>query len=421
MTLVINGDSLTKLKDIATDSVDCIVSDPPYGYSFLGKSWDNVLVSIELWRECLRVLKPGGFALIMSAPRQDVLSRMIIRLDDAGFKTDFTSLYWAYSSGMPKARAVSKMMDKQNGLEPAPEKSSTDASTRFQLHDTTYSTPEARKLAGAYAGYQPKPAVEVVIVCMKPLSEKSYTDQANANGGGVTWLDKVRVPLANGENIPTFDRGNFREGDSAFYSPTLDENGVNTNEYVGDARGRFPANLIVSDDALNDIEGTPEFSKYFDLDRWWYTTQFVIVPKPGKTEKNRGLSEFESRTWDDDRVGGKVENDKPFNRGQIKRKNIHPTIKPVKLFSYLISLVSREGDTVLDPFLGSGTCAIAAELTGREWIGIEREKQYAAIAQGRIDNFDKELKEVHTDMDRLRGKLCKTAAHENQTKLFGAD
>jgi len=101
------GDCLELMKELDSDSVDLILTDPPYGYSFMGKDWDKAVPSVDVWRECLRILKPGGWCFVMSAPRQDVLSRMIVNLSDAGFKTDFTSIYWAYASGFPKATNVS--------------------------------------------------------------------------------------------------------------------------------------------------------------------------------------------------------------------------------------------------------------------------------------------------------------------------
>ena len=100
--MIINGEALEELKKLEDNSIDLVCTDPPYGYSFMGKDWDKAVPSVKIWQECLRVLKDGAFMLVMSAPRQDVLSQMIVRIGEAGFRTDFTSLYWTYASGFPR-------------------------------------------------------------------------------------------------------------------------------------------------------------------------------------------------------------------------------------------------------------------------------------------------------------------------------
>lgn len=95
------GDCLELMKSIPDGSVDAIITDPPYGYSFMGKDWDKAVPPVEIWQECLRVLKPGAFACVMSAPRSDVQNAMISRLQEAGFRLDFTPIYWTYASGFP--------------------------------------------------------------------------------------------------------------------------------------------------------------------------------------------------------------------------------------------------------------------------------------------------------------------------------
>jgi hypothetical protein len=177
--------------------------------------------------------------------------------------------------------------------------------------------------------------------------------------------------------------------------------------------GRFPANLLVSDDVLNDgverksgggdksnkkpksllsqVPANPNagifkvdsgsYSRYFDLDRWATTLPFLITPKASKGEKNKGLEDREKVTVGD---GRKKAIDNAFQRGKTERVNSHPTVKPLKLMSYLITLFSRPGDTVLDPFVGSGTTAVAAVQLGRVGVGIEREAEYAEIARARL-------------------------------------
>lgn len=434
---IYQGDCLDVMKGIEDNSVDLVLTDPPYGYSFMGKDWDRVVMGVEYWRECYRVLKDGAFAFVMSAPRQDVLSRMIVNLQDAGFETGFTSLYWCYASGFPKAYNIAKgvegkiklgtanwsewdRLDGEKGIrQMGYYKINAEDGNRPNNYNGTERTtkvnltsPEAKALDGSYAGFQPKPALEVVLVVMKPLSEKTYVDQALKNGKGISWLDDGRIPFIKNEpdnRVGTDAKwGGTREKSAHTVSmPAID------NMLMYKPQGRFPANLLVSDDVLNDgnitksiagirhnhsgmgihdsIKGTfgkgdaeaiyndsGSFSRYFDLDAWWdklnelpesvqRTFPFIITPKASKSEKNKGCQ------------GTGI-----TDRENIISKNHHPTVKPIKLFSYLITLGSREGDLILDPFLGSGTTAVTCINLNRHYIGIELSDEYCEIARNRV-------------------------------------
>lgn len=152
-TIMRCGDSAEKLKEIQDNSVDMLCTDPPYGYSFMGKGWDKVLPDTQIWRECYRVLKPGSFITVMAAPRTDVLWRISRDLEEAGFDLSFTNLEFIYHSGFPKASDVSKSLEKRNAIQDVIE-----------------------KYDGAKAGFQPKPSREIIIVGMKPFVEGSYID-----------------------------------------------------------------------------------------------------------------------------------------------------------------------------------------------------------------------------------------------------
>jgi DNA methylase len=416
------------MRGLPESNVDLVVTDPPYGYSFMGKDWDKSVPSVDVWREALRVLKPGAFAFIMSAPRQDVLSQMIVRIGEAGLDTDFTSIYWTYATGFPKASNIGKMVDKRNGVARevvAKSKAGktamgqnggwNDHANRSDLEITRGNSP----LEGSYGGFQPKPAVEVIIVAMKPLTEKTFVDQALKNGKGMTWLDDCRIPVETSDDIhaknPHTHRANNRE-----HSDIYGE--YQANDYSVPS-GRFPANLLVSDDVLNDgrvTRGTANtrhnnpspntsmsganighisyghadegsYSRYFDLDAWWAKTfPFLIVPKASKTEKNAGCEALEERLTaglpmrsadgDCEGIGG----DGTATDRVVKMKNHHPTVKPLKLMSYLVTLGSRQNEIVLDPFLGSGTTALAAKQLGRKYLGIELNEEYCEIARKRL-------------------------------------
>lgn len=194
MEKIVCEDCLEGMKRLPSNSIDLVATDPPYGLSFMGKNWDKALPDVEVWEQCLRILKPGAFAFVMSIPRQDCLSRMIINLEDAGFKVNFTSIYWTYASGFLKAGNIGKLVDKKLGkkrkiIGKAKHPTSIDRTgnkSPFQYEShlsanyniTAPMSLEAKSLDGSYAGFQPKPAVEVIIVAMKPLSEKTYVDQA---------------------------------------------------------------------------------------------------------------------------------------------------------------------------------------------------------------------------------------------------
>ena len=461
MDKILHGDSLELLKDMEDNTIDSIVTDPPYGYSFMGKDWDKAVPSVELWEECLRVLKPGGFAFIMSAPRADVQSEMIKRLEQAGFRVDFTPIYWTYATGFPKVANMGKLVDKRLGVErevvgkkecgyqvsisktrkeQGYRPNETNATTEVDI--TVPGSDEAKALDGSYAGYQPKPAVEVVIVVMKPLSEKSFLNQAMKNGKGVTWLDDMRIPFKS-EDVPEggkkTNRKPRKEG-TVFKTSGFKSENNNTAE--ASPLGRFAANLLVQDDVLNDgniTKTTPHggdgkpldtantghipgwgfkrmpfygsdegsFSRYFDMDAWWEdrkqklpvniqtTYPFMIVPKASKGEKNKGLDNMDKKVANSNYGKGGFSRPKEGEDREIApTANFHPTVKPISLMSYLVTMGSRENDLVLDPFVGSGTTCIAAKLLNRKYLGMELNDEYAVIAQERIKAHKPE-KEQH--------------------------
>jgi site-specific DNA-methyltransferase (adenine-specific) len=333
------GDSKEVLKTLADNSVDLLATDPPYGISFMGKQWDKALPPKEVWTECYRVLKPGSFIAVMSSPRSDVLYRMIMDLEDAGFDMSFSPILWAYHTGFPKASDTSKMIDKRFGAEREVIGKKKEAFTNpkqniygggegfddynkvgedgYRITEITApSTELAKKYEGSKLGFQPKPAVEHIIIGMKPHGEKSYID-----------------------NVLNFEA--------------------------------LPDNIKM-------------------------TYPFLQVPKPAKKEKDLGLTgeekmkagaEFRPNHLEKAMDG---ETGNPYGRWD-KVKNNHPTAKPVKLMSYIITLFTREGDWVIDPFLGSGTTGVASKLINRNFIGIEREEEYMAIAKERCEVERKEL------------------------------
>jgi len=459
MNKIINGDSLKVLKKLKDESVDLVCTDPPYGYSFMNRDWDKAVPALEIWQECLRVLKPGGFCFVMSAPRSDVQSRMMVRLEDAGFNIGFTPIYWTYATGFPKAHNVAKTVDKQLGKKrkvigkyKTPEGNQelttynnwkdSDTQERRTPDITEPASDEAKALEGSYVGYQPKPAVEVVLVAMKPIIEKTTIEQAMKNGKGITWLDDCRIPTDESLDGGAYAKNPTpREGKDMWTSDRKKETKCFERGGAGEYKqpdGRFAANLIVQDDVLNDgvkrskgkhtdsgsasggiwqeSTGKPagrtygdegSFSRFYDLDSWWKsqihklpesvqkTFPFMIVAKASKAEKNKGLehlpkkksSSMPGRRNAEDMSNSKIDHD-VTGRFVTEKQNVHPTVKPIELMSYLITLGSRENDVVVDPFVGSGTTCIAAKMLDRKYIGIEKEKDYAIIAKTRVEDAE---------------------------------
>lgn len=566
-----NANCLEILKKLPDNYIDLIVTDPPYGYSFMGKDWDTfnevkdiqkefsntvyakkgfkklprnkpfgmIKFFVPIWKEVLRVLKPGAFAFIMCAPRQDVLSKQIVALQEAGFETGFSSIYWSYATGFPKASNIGKKIDKRRKGEndgTAQEfaeyiklqrkklnlkKSNLDkivcnGSSMYSFYEgrinergyfsvylpnkeryrklkkvlklddrfdeyientqkiitkekgdfgyqkgnkrwdkdykiTISNSPQAKKLDGSYGGFQPKPAVEIIIVAMKPLSEKTYVDQALKNGKGITWLDNCRVPYESEKDKEKAKFGTQTDIRGNAYNKNRPSEGkIYAKNVLSSQKGRFPANLLVSDDVLNDggnyktgnlnrrgnskywgLNGqdlkhkgsSGSYSRYFDLDLWWRERAkklspevqkvfpYLIVAKASKREKNKGCENLEdkqqgleakNRVWSDKCgncglkfIGGEprchcpAESKKTDKKGGYQYKNNHPTVKPIKLMSYLITLGSREKDIVLDPFVGSGTTLIASKLLNRKGMGIEMSKEYCNIAKARVKGWSK--------------------------------
>ena len=427
---LVKGDSLQELKKYDDNSIDLLCTDPPYGYGFMGRDWDKVLPDIGIFEECFRVLKPGSMAFVMSAPRSDVQYRMAEMLERVGFRIDYTPIYWTYASGFPKAMNMGKMLDKKYGnkreeieeehwgRKNRSKEYSANVFTGDRINDETSGKRTISKgsseLEGSYGGFQPKPAVEVVLVAMKPIEEKGLLAQAEKNGKAITWFDDCRIPFEEGyvepENQTMPDlRDVGKKSKEAIGIDKLSYGQVENaerKEYEQNSDGRFPANMLVSDEVLDD------YSRYFSLDSWFeknlkslpepvqQTFPFMIVPKASKAEKNNGLDNFETKqakggggtsndTWYEDDVNSASGK---FGSEKAPSRNIHPTVKPLTLMNYLVVLGSRKGNVVLEPFAGSGTTALACVSQERDYIAIEREEEYYDIAKARLDKLEQPLK-----------------------------
>lgn len=389
---IFHGDCLETLKNAPDNSIDSIVTDPPYGLSFMGKRWDYDVPSVEIWKECLRVLKPGGHLLAFGGTR--TYHRLVVAIEDAGFEIR-DQIQWIYGQGFPKSQDISKAIDKAAGAErevlglnPSQIGRKTSNMQSFVNTDefdgagevagqrqaflTAPATPEAKQWSGW--GTALKPANEPICLARKPLSESTIAKNVLKHGTGGLNIDGTRI---GADIISTHGGGDKYAGIKG-----------NGNDGVGEYRehvGRFPSNVILDEDAAKVLDGQSGPLKFS------YATNegkaSSIYGSESKSERNVVNKQRQTETGGASRFFYVAKASKS-DRGA---DNTHPTVKPIKLMEYLIKLVTPEGGKVLDPFMGSGTTGVAALRNGFEFRGIEREEQYYYIAQARLE---KETKDV---------------------------
>ena len=426
------GDSLELLKTLDENSVDTIITDPPSGLSFMGKKWDYDVPSVELWQECLRVLKPGGTLLTFAGSRTS--HRMAVNVEDAGFTIKDT-IMWLYGSGFPKATDISKQLDKRARgdnvlvfIEALLDKGDTlkDIGERCGIPALESSYNDWKT-----GGHRPEERSWTRILKGLDISEDE----------GLKIIETYKVKLGGG-NSYTFREGEEREWDvkkteakseeaqlwngwkshglKPAYEPiivamkpndgtyagnalkwgvsglNIDGSRIKTDElkqqkakgsnggeaygdynldaqYVPNQSGRFPANIILDEEVTDQ-----EWGRYF------------YCAKASKKERNAGGEGLEEKQKIFNGQSAKVSVDMKGVEQKFTTqptKNHHPTVKPLALMEYLCTLTKTPtGGKVLDPFMGSGTTGLAAKNTGRDFIGIEREAEYIEIAKARIGN-----------------------------------
>ena len=387
------GNCLDSLKGVPDNSVDSIVTDPPYGISFMSKKWDYDVPSVEIWKECLRVLKPGGFLLSFSSTR--TYHRMTINIEDAGFEIR-DSCTWNYSSGFPKSHNISASIDKMYGHpnrgRAIPTASSYQACDVDQDNKLTSNpvgpyepkTDEAKQWQGW--GTALKPSQEFIAMARKPLDGTVANNVLTWGTGGIN-IDATRVPMSD-EDYEKLSSGVERIREKG---GTMGNSWKNSSDLSGanpvNPAGRWPANFI--------HDGSQEVLELFP-DVKGSASRFFYVPKASKKDKEEGLDDFEERTqaatFGD--IGPMEGNPRKPNTGHVQKiRNHHPTVKPTELMKYLCRLVTQPGGIVLDPFMGSGSTGKAAILEGFHFIGCELDEEYLAIAEARIKHACSQLPE----------------------------
>jgi site-specific DNA-methyltransferase (adenine-specific) len=398
---VLHGDCRNELELLADNSVDSIVTDPPYELGFMGKSWDasGIAYDQRVWVQCLRVLKPGGHMLAFSGSR--TYHRMVCAIEDAGFEIR-DQIMWVYGSGFPKSLNISKAIDKDAGAE-------REVVSTYETHDirnaglmdrkgsmtvevTAPATAEAKQWEGW--GTALKPAHEPIVMARKPLDGTVANNVLTHGVGGIN-IDGCRVGRADGDDSSAGNRT------ATFGTQDTLSGGDGSGGWSQNEQGRFPANFIHdgSDEVLelfpdskagkprNDrgtggiwakSMGVPCGPQYGDIGS---AARFFYCAKANKKDRNEGLDGFAEKRPDERTTTGMGTFDE---KGVAKQANHHPTVKPTELMRYLCRLVTPPNGTVLDPFTGSGSTGKAATLEGFNFIGIEQSAEYAEIAKARI-------------------------------------
>lgn len=378
-----HGDCREVMQAMDAESVDSIVTDPPYGLAFMGKRWDYDVPSVEIWAECLRVLKPGGHLLAFAGTRTQ--HRMCCRIEDAGFEIR-DMIAWVYASGFPKSLDVSKAIDKAAGAErevvgvssiTGARKSRTmddgnKGSKRIYQNDTPVLnaiTAPATEAAKQWQGWGTalKPALEPITVARKPL-DGTVAANVLAWGTGAINVDGCRVGTEDTRS-PSYrmtSAGKIGGGFGNNMDYTKD------GTIAGSICGRWPANLI--HDGSEEVVGLMG-----DAARFFYCA------KASKADRDEGCEGLPKVVW---AVGpeGHTQNATAAS-GQLQRlprSNHHPTVKPTDLMRYLCRLVTPPDGLVFDPFTGSGSTGKAAMLEGFRFVGAELSPEYIEIARARI-------------------------------------
>ena len=416
---LINADCIEAMKAMPDNSVDSIVTDPPYELGFMGKSWDasGIAFNVDVWREALRVIKPGGHLIAFSGSR--TYHRMAVAIEDAGFEIR-DQIMWVYGSGFPKSHNVANAIDKNQGAS----NRGHAISSGSQIHPTTGEKRANGELLPKYEsrteaskgwdgwGTALKPAHEPMVLARKPLIGTVANNVLTHGTGGLN-IDGARVASDDnfdglvGRPIQKLATRLNDETDDEYRARVLESPEQQAALAKLKELGRWPANFI-HDGSDEVVAGFPDTksgsgvkkkanglgSRIFDLNKIdgpylegdsGSAARFFYCAKASKRDRNEGLDGFEAKRDHDGRKDGGVGGDNPRNRTNNAKLNHHPTVKPTTLMQYLVRLVTPPNGVVLDPFMGSGSTGKACAYEGFDFIGIDQSAEYVAIAQARID------------------------------------
>ena len=366
------GDCREVMATFAPESIDAIVTDPPYGLSFMGREWDHDVPGVPFWAEALRVAKPGAHLLAFGGSR--TLHRLTCAVEDAGWEIRDV-LMWLYGTGFPKSLDVSKAIDKAAGAERGRYPRAAFGGTFSDDGGTTYGTAisnaPATDAARQWSGWGTalKPAYEPVILARKPL-RGTVAANVLAHGTGVLNVDGCRIGTTkNAPSSAAKDRTNVAKG--AERGRTTSTSGFDPNV------GRWPANVLLDDAAAAVLDGQSGESASSSRPR----------AARAETMGYGGASRDFTTGGFDDRGGASrffyTSKASAEDRGRWAG-NDHPTVKPTDVMRWLCRLITPPGGLILDPFMGSGSTGVAAVEEGFRFVGIDLDPRHVDIAERRL-------------------------------------
>ena len=363
----------------------------------LSCTWDKtgIAYNVELWKECLRVLKPGGHLLSFGGTR--TYHRMACAIEDAGFEIR-DQIQWIYGSGFPKSQNISKAIDKKLGKErkvvgkrvhPTLKNQPKVKSKAFHVDTlesdksmeswdiTAPASEEAIKWDGW--GTSLKPANEPIVMARKPLEGKTIVENVLKFGTGAINIEESRVPFATNDD-PRIGKHYEHKAKAGLENGHKKDNAGGESVQLHKENGRFPANVILDEEAariLDDQSGFLKSGSNCVRRKEGFFFEHGSLGKAGDKQTTHGDSGGASRFFYCAKAAKK-------EKGEY---NNHPTVKPIKLMEYLVKLITPEKGICLDPFAGSGSTLVACEKLGVKYIGFELNSEYIEIANMRLKNL----------------------------------
>ncbi len=421
------GNCLEVMKTMEADSIDSIVTDPPYELGFMGKSWDSsgIAFNVAVWQEALRVLKPGGHLIAFSGSR--TYHRMAVAIEDAGFEIR-DQIMWVYGSGFPKSHNISKTLDKSENNEVWENNaygggnSKCDKCGKWMISGSPCQCPKPivefkTEAAKQWQGWGTalKPAHEPMVLARKPLIGTVANNVLTFGVGGLN-IDGCRVGTEGGthkepsnEKSTTFSVGayfNQKAGtpiDAGRFPANFIHDGSDEVVALFPETGKSPKTYIRSVSSLEGERvaysniGEPAGTESLNYGDSGSAARFFYCAKASKKDRNEGLADLELKSAgfstryclecgkNVPQAGSCGCNAGIEMRPPNPQQNHHPTVKPTTLMQYLVRLITPPNGIVLDPFLGSGSTGKAAMYEGFNFVGIELTPEYLPIAKARIE------------------------------------